>query len=81
MPFPGRGFNVHRCQLCPLAVNHLIKAEIVFQWIHSGDVIIFCIFISPNQSAALIDLSGHGLKCHPQIDIQKIRFFGHAQVE
>src|SRR5581483_10655887 len=78
----GRDFEaLLGAQLGALAGHDLVDAEVVFERVHSGDVVVVVVLVAPDQTAALVVQALHRLEGHTRLNVLEAGLAGDADVE
>jgi hypothetical protein len=68
-------------ELHSLARDNFVNPEVVFQRIHSCNVVVVCVLITPDETATLVIAAPDHLESHAYVYILETGIVGHAEVE
>src|SRR5437762_13126731 len=64
VPLAARDLDLHALLFCALALDRVIDAEVIFESVGAGDVVIVSILRAPDNAAGLVFLACDGLELH-----------------
>jgi hypothetical protein len=68
-------------KLIPFTIRHIIEANIVFEGISSGHVVVVLVTVTENKTTSLVYLTRHWLAANGKSKVSERRFIGHCDRE